>query len=247
MELNHSRILKDSWPFFLVMGVFWLLSCLALLQWGYEGSFVRANSYHWAWLDEASYYFLTHLGDGLILPCLLLLFMWKKRPELAMSGVVAVLAAGFFTQILKRMIFDDWGRPPLVFAGNPEVNIFHPHPPMNHSFPRGHATTMAAGGLIFAWFSSRWGRILPILVGLFTVLLCFTRVILGVHFWGDIALGSFIGCALALGLLPFLIKASEKLLSKRGPQWEGRLLWIVYAVAVIGIVGQFIHLISKQG
>lgn len=246
MEYSSLRAVKQTWPFLLVMGVFWAVLGYLLLTFGYAGSFVRLNAFHIPILDEFSYYFLTHLGDGLILPLLILLFMWWKKPEFAIAGVTAVLLAGLLSQLLKRLVFDDWGRPANVFAGNPEVLIFHPDPPMNHAFPSGHATTMAAGGLVFAWFAAEWRRSLGTIVGLFTVLLCYTRVILGVHFPGDIFVGSLIGCSVAIIATPLFAKLWGKLLVRSGPLWKKRLQITVFVVGILGIAGQFVHLILKQ-
>lgn len=231
--------------YFWVLAVFWVASVGLWVSLGYEGAFLFLNGFHLDVNDQASLYFFTHLADGVILPGIMLIWMWRRDPALALTAVVAVFATGILTQTGKWVLFSDWDRPPRVFADLAEVLIVHPHPPKVHSFPSGHATSFATGGLFFAYFLSQRINWLGIPVGLFTVFLCYTRVTIGVHFPGDIFVGSMVGSLGALGLLLWLYPRFGRLVARGSAErWRRATPWVV-AVAAVLLVAQFINLILR--
>lgn len=231
--------------FFAVMVVFWVVSTYWWATLGYNGAFQWINQFRSAPLNYSSLYFFTHLGDGIILPALILLFFWRKDPALAVTFALAFVLTGGITQVAKRFVFDDWMRPPVVFRLDPSVAIFQPRPELAHSFPSGHATSFATGGVFFAWGMYEWRKWLPALVGLFTVFLCFTRVFLGVHFPGDIFVGSMIG---SLGGALVLVLAYP-MIHNRLFKWQRlsspTLGWVVLGFAGLLIAGQLLRVALK--
>ncbi|MEM7039027.1 MAG: phosphatase PAP2 family protein, partial [Bacteroidota bacterium] len=157
--------------------------------------------------------------------------------------VVAVLLTGLVTQVGKTVVFPDWRRPPHVFAGSPLIEIVHPHPPGSRSFPSGHATSIATGGVFFAYFLGQWRKWLIPVIGVFTVALCFTRVIIGVHFPGDIFVGSIIGSVGGLLILQYMTPLFRKRTARFQRPENARWNQVVMGVAVAAIIGQFIQLI----
>ena len=241
--------LKEKWKYtqgyFAVLFLFWAISLIIWMYWGYKDSFRILNEYHWGVHDSASLYFFTHLADGVILPAILILWMWKKDPALVITGIIAIYVTGILTQTGKMTVFDSWNRPPAVFDGVSGVEIFAPHPPKRHSFPSGHATSFATGGIFFAYFLSKWQQWMGIVVGGFTIFLCYTRVTIGVHFPGDIFVGSIVGSVGAFLILLYLYPRLKRWVEKRNPDKWAKATPYVLGFAVVGLLAQFIHLISR--
>ena len=238
---HFSDTIRRLWPFLAVLVVFWAISAYWWGTLGYEGTFRWINHLRSAPLDYSSFYFFTNLGDGIILPALVLIFFWRKDPALAITFVLAFIFTGGIAQVAKRFVFDDAIRPTLYFQLDQSVDIFvrrvQADPPTDHSFPSGHATSIATGGVFFAWGMSEWRKWLPVVVGLFTVFLCFTRVFLGVHFPGDVFVGSVIGCLGGLLVLsvayPFIHNRMFKLQRLSSPRF-GILVLIFSGLLVVG-------------
>jgi undecaprenyl-diphosphatase len=246
MEANDFRLgalLRRVWPFFVVLAVFWVISVYWWATLGYHGTFRWLNHFHLPELDMMALYVFTHFADGLILPGIIFLLFWRKDPVLAITAFAAIMITGLLAQGGKLLIFTDWYRPPAVFEGFPDVEIVHPSPPHSRSFPSGHSTSAATGGLFFAYFMSQWRIGWTVLVGMFTVFVGFTRVIIGVHFPGDVFVGSIIGSVGGLLVLhwlyPFL---AQRLQGLRRAQ-HGRVALLVLLTAVVLITGQFIHML----
>jgi membrane-associated phospholipid phosphatase len=132
-------------------------------------------------------------------------------------------------------------RPPKVFEGDPSIHIWHPHPPTRHSFPSGHATSIATGGIFFAWGFWQAGSLFQSMIAIFTVFLCFTRVIIGVHFPGDIFVGSMIGSIGAFLILRHLLPILEDKLGRMRKYAQGRPGWLIVGVALIAAISQILH------
>ncbi|HHG83756.1 MAG TPA: phosphatase PAP2 family protein [Bacteroidetes bacterium] len=242
-DRNIGALIRRLALFYVVMLTFWAVSLFWWLSYGYEGTFLWLNQYHWLTLDQLDLYFFTHLGDGLILPGMLVLIIWRKNPGLAVTAILALVVCGLLAQLGKTTLFSDWSRPAKALMDVAGLEIVHPHPPHSRSFPSGHATTMATGGVFFAYFFYSVRSWLPALVGLFTVFLCFSRVVIGVHFPGDIFVGSVLG---ALGgfmflwlLYPGIDKVTKKVVEERFPKLMALVLWLTFVI----IIAQFINLI----
>jgi membrane-associated phospholipid phosphatase len=241
-KLHFEDTKRRLWLFFAVLVVFWLVSLYWWVTMGYDGTFQWMNQFQYTPLNYSSHFFFTNLGDGIILPALILVFFWRKDPALAITFALAFLFTGTITQVAKRLLFDDAVRP-TVYSFNGPVSIFVKEVvsemPSRHSFPSGHATSIATGGVFFAWGMFEWRKWLPMLIGVFTIFLCFTRVFLGVHFPGDIFVGSMIG---SIGALLVLLVAYPRL-HNRLHTWQRlsdpRLGIAILVFAGLLIVGQF--------
>jgi membrane-associated phospholipid phosphatase len=248
METGKSHFEETKrrlWLFFSVLIVFWIVSLYWWLTMGYHGTFVWLNQFRSTPLNYSSLYFFTNLGDGIILPALILIFFWRKDPALAITFVLAFIFTGAIGQMGKRFLFEEWTRPPFVFRLDHTVEIFEPNPPVEHSFPSGHATSFATGGVFFAWGMYEWKKWVPALLGLFTVFLCFTRVFLGVHFPADIFVGSMIGSIGALLVLLFAYPTIHNRLYKWQRKSDPKLGWAIIGFSALLIVGGFIRIALK--
>lgn len=243
-ELNAKGSLKRLQWYLAVMSVFWGLSLYWWLTLGYNDTFVWMNQLQLDWLNTSDLYFFTHLGDGLILPALFLVFFLRKNPALAITAVIAILLCGVMS-VIGKAIYADWSRPARVFEGILGIHIVHPNPPKSRAFPSGHATVVAAGGVFFAYALGMRHKLLPLLVGFFAVFLCFTRVVIGVHFPADIFVGSMLGTIGASLFLLFLYPRMQIWLAKLKSDRFSLISSIVVGLMALLIVFQFYNLIRN--
>jgi len=103
------------------------------------------------------------------------------------------LGIGGYALITALKTFFDAPRPP------PAVNVI---PISGYSFPSGHATSAAIGFGVLAHdleIGSRGARFA--VAGLLIVLVALSRVVLGVHFVGDVVAGMLVGAAFLAGAI----------------------------------------------
>jgi membrane-associated phospholipid phosphatase len=146
---------------------------------------------------------VTDLGDWPVVPLLavpILLYEWRRRPNLHLVLFVAVVYAGdkLITNAIKDLV--DRARPTL----NPIAQTLGP------SFPSGHASTAAAFYAALALVLSR-GRsareraLLTGAAGALAIAVASSRVLLDVHWLSDVVAGLMLGwawfalCAIAFG------------------------------------------------
>jgi membrane-associated phospholipid phosphatase len=141
---------------------------------------------------------LTFLGDGLfiILPALVLLFFSLRHFTFL---IVAYFSTGLFTQVLKRVFFEDVVRPSRYFQDLSSLHLVDGVKMLSgRSFPSGHATSAFALFLCLALISTN--RYFKLTCFFLAALVAFSRVYLSQHFLIDIYTGSIIG---SLGTLAF--------------------------------------------
>ncbi len=230
--------IRSMYYFFGTMVIFWLCGISLLIACGYQGSFLQMNSVHNTWLDVIMPHY-THLGDGgLITALLALFFIRRQNAPLAISmapGMLSVLVAVSF---FKQIIFREWFRPPAFYE--PNLDFHHVSLTMERmfTFPSGHATAAAAMFTFLAFYlcsrSTYWG----LFVALFTISVGYSRVYIGVHYFGDVVAGSFLGVLIGTAAIALTYDRIREFVLQMEPDALLRIHRILY-----GIVG-FIILLS---
>ncbi len=143
------------------------------------------------WLDPVVKA-VTHLGDGGFVWILLaVLFLLDKRRRKTGACMAAALLLGFLATnlILKNAVMR-----PRPYYGVSGLRALVTDP--SWSFPSGHSTSsMAAGVVMFRQLEPRWqGRCALA----FAVIVCLSRLYVGVHYPSDVVCGAAVGIAAAV-------------------------------------------------
>lgn len=133
----------------------------------------------------------TRAGDGwlwYLIGVLVLLFGGDERfTAIAAAGSAAIVGIGIFVSLKK-------------ISGRKRPCEIEPHcwahllPPDEFSFPSGHTITAFAVAVSI-------GAFYPVLLGIllfFAIAIATSRILLGMHFLSDVAVGALVGTGLAL-------------------------------------------------
>ena len=176
--------------------------------------------------------YLTHLGDGAVLLVLGVLIYWfgargnrRDRLFVISVGVAALaLSAG-----IKGVV--ELARPELAFA---------PSGYPGYSFPSAHAMGAAAfyGALAVSMeWGTRWRRYL--LAGAVIAIVAISRVVMGLHFAGDV----LVGVVLGLGLVGVGVWTRNEGLFRPGPMF----LLAIAITALAAVLGSSVFLSLTLG
>jgi undecaprenyl-diphosphatase len=148
--------------------------------------------HHDGWEDAARVY--AHLSEPLFIAGVAVLAiagLALRRPRVLSASVLAVAASGVavtMAAVLARVV--DRPRP---FVAHPQIHLFLAHA-ADPGFPSDHATAAFA---IAAVLLVRLGRrALPVLLA--ATALAVSRVLVGVHYPGDVLAGALLGTAAAV-------------------------------------------------
>ncbi|MEZ4774789.1 MAG: phosphatase PAP2 family protein [Bacteroidia bacterium] len=184
--------------------VFWVACGLLVGILGYNGSFLLVNQWHSLLLDRIMPH-LTHLGHGMFVGSIFLIFGRKTRPEVLMALVLSMIAIAIAIGAGKMIFFEDWYRPARVFK-LADIHFISLAAEKNQSFPSGHSAVAAA---VFFFISIRLGEKSPlsgVWLALISIVACYSRVYIGVHFPGDILVGSLLGIVISIGILQLVTR-----------------------------------------
>lgn len=162
-----------------------------------EGILNQAHIFAGAWLDRLMLA-TTSLGSEtfylLVLP--LLYWCWDRKKALY-AGAVFLIAISL-NDILKAVFRHPRPDPANLLPGIRELAARYA--PSSPGFPSGHAQGSAAFWGALAVVSR--SRKLQALLALLILLICYTRLYLGVHFMGDVLFGLLLGIACLALIIP---------------------------------------------
>ena len=130
-------------------------------------------------------------------------FTKKESYKIETFRIFLVVGGAFCVYLVMNFAFPLRPRPETVTAIAPMIA----HLPDN-SFPSGHAIFAAASAYaLFVFFSRKWVAWSFLVLG---IIMCFARVLAGVHYPGDILVGYVIGWIIACGAGYFVKQIPEK-------------------------------------
>lgn len=242
-QLPSPFRLNQMMYFLGTLSFFWLVGGIYCLVVGYHQSFLTLNAIRHPLADLIMPHF-THLGDGLLLSCTLgFLFMPDKKVELV-NLVGTLILTSLCISLAKSYLFSDWFRPLKVFEHSEEIYYISLDRLTRRSFPSGHS---AAAGVILSFAAFNWEkskRLFGLLLACGVMAISYSRLYIGVHFLGDILVGSFIGvlCSV-LSLYMFHPRLSAYFLSLSLKKNRGWTVGLYIFLALVGI-GELFRLLS---
>lgn len=141
---------------------------------------IPLRAWSWVWLS------LSLLGDyGLFwLACIGILLVFRKTRKWALLALVALL----LTFLVNNLGLKNWIGRTRPYVVDPSLNPLVP-PLKDFSFPSGHAAISMA----VCWI---WAKKKPMLFWV-SILIGFSRMVLGVHYPSDVVFGWLVGGLLA--------------------------------------------------
>ncbi|MEM6342467.1 MAG: phosphatase PAP2 family protein [Bacteroidota bacterium] len=216
--MNDTQSYPTLIWYFASLALACLLGSIYLIYWGYEESFFRLNALSSPFLDQFMPHW-THMGEGAILSCVLILWLNSRNLALAISVALGMISVMIIVAALKQGVFADWHRPAGIYSLE-QFRFLSLGQERHYSFPSGHSTAAAAlyGFWSFSMASKRnW---VGILWGLLAISIAYTRVYIGVHFLGDIIAGLGLGCGIIAVFLWFFYPFVERSIES----WQDRKL-----------------------
>lgn len=144
--------------------------------------------------------------------------------------------------VFKKVVFQGWDRPLMVFEGKTYIHYVSTRVLRYNSFPSGHS---AAAGAVFTFVALILPRSfsrLGILAAILSIGVAYSRVYIGVHFLGDIVVGSLIGVVLAMGLTIWLYPGFQRFYNNLR---SGTRIWYqagLYLLVLFLLGSQLLHL-----
>lgn len=133
---------------------------------------------------------ISRLGDGVFWYMLMTILLLRYQAE-ALQAVLHMLAVGLVSTVIYKLIKHKTLRP-RPFNVYPSI-VCNGHALDQFSFPSGHTLHAVSFGIVaVAYFPALIWLVLP-----FTVLVAFSRPLLGLHYPSDVLIGALIGALIA--------------------------------------------------
>ena len=243
VDIRLKRIFEKIQGYLWAFGLCWLAGLAFFVTQGYEESFLILNSINHPWADLV-FPHLTHLGDGLLISGLFALLIVRRDKALVICLFLSLILILILIYTGKEFLFNDWGRPIIAFQDGPPIHYITLAGERWKSFPSGHSAAATTIFLYISFYDKSHKKFLKgIFWGLIAVLACYSRLYIGVHFLGDILVGSLIGVASALIVIRLLYDrlyiyfATMKLAEVRvwyyGLSWVIAIIWMMNAWKLI--------------
>jgi undecaprenyl-diphosphatase len=137
----------------------------------------------------------------------MIILLWKGNARLRWMVLFSIIALTLADQISAGLLKDMIGRPrPCHIFDHNSINMLV-HCGTGKSMPSAHAANVFAQAVFFS-YSDRQPRIY---LFTFATLVALSRVFVGVHYPGDIIVGSLLGTVIGLIIILLFIKIKNKL------------------------------------
>lgn len=192
-KYNHPSRNVFTWAMTFIL----ILGFIVLASISKETLFWVLNQQH-TYPGDLFFRYFTHVGDGLFMLAWGVIFLGLGRRKLGVMILIAFVVSGLIAQGVKRIKPEP--RPGRYFAHIEQIHKVQDQPLTgNNSFPSGHTTTAFAFFAMLAFVTKNKG--LQTLYFLCAVLVGYSRIYLGQHFFKDVYAGAIIGFLTALGVL----------------------------------------------
>jgi membrane-associated phospholipid phosphatase len=199
-KYNHPLQNIFSW----CMALLLIAGAASLLYWDRINIFMMLNHRH-SDIGDLILKYYTYAGEGLIMVALGVILLGLGKRKLGVLMILSFLLSGLLAQTIKRI--EPKERPGLYFKKEVLVHSVDGHLLKGrNSFPSGHTTTAFAMFSLLA-FAVR-SRELQFLFFMMALLVGYSRIFLGQHFFEDALAGAAIGFA-ASWLLFWLFRNKE--------------------------------------
>ena len=192
-----------------------LLAIVAYASAGYHWAFMSINAQA-TWIPAPVLHHITVFGDGALVLSLMLYIAHKNVPIL-LSTLVAGIAGGIVSQVLKN--YFNASRPPGVL--DHELFNLIGKAYTTRSFPSGHTLTAFLTASVLICFADKTTT--KVLLFCLATLVGLSRVWLGVHWPIDVLVGSALGTLCGVGAYFFARKFSASL----------HIGWIIFIFALL--------------
>ena len=198
------QIIKQHRAFFIFYFAFLLMGAYLLIIYSKPSIHVYFNQYHTIYSDYFFKY-LTHLGDGLAVVFIGLLFLLFHSKRAGLLIWLSGILGGFISQIMKNLVFGETPRPYKYFTEvNPAILHYVDGVEMNlvNSLPSGHTSAGFALYLSIAMIYKN--RKLDNAMFLLAFGIGISRIYLSQHFLEDVFMGSMVGVLSAIIIYSWL-------------------------------------------
>jgi membrane-associated phospholipid phosphatase len=170
---------------------------LVLVVVGKETLFWSLNQQH-SYAGDLFFRYFTHLGDGLFMLAGGIIFLGLGKRKLGVMILIAFVISGLIAQGVKK--YKPEPRPGRYFTQMNRIHSVQDQPLTgNNSFPSGHTTTAFSFFAMLAFVTrNKWVQFLYFLGA---VLVGYSRIYLGQHFFKDVYAGAIIGFLTSLFVL----------------------------------------------
>lgn len=203
------QIIKQHRAFFIFYFVFLLFAGYLLIIYSKSSIHTYFNQFHTIYSDYFFKY-LTHLGDGLAVVFIGLLFLLFHSKRAGFLIWLSGILGGFISQIMKNLVFGDTPRPYKYFTEvNPAVLHYIDGVEMNmvNSLPSGH--TSAGFALYLSIAMIYQNRKVDNVMFLMAFGIGVSRIYLSQHFLEDVFMGSLIGVLSAIVIYSWLYSPNQ--------------------------------------
>lgn len=170
----------------------------------YLFNLINALAGKYGWLDTAMI-FLAENSEYILLIFLImiLIYNFRKYWKMVLEAIITAVITRF---VIAEIIRGIWFRP-RPFVGN-QVNQLINYNSFEASFPSGHACFYFALSTIIYFYNKRLG----IAFYIFSLLIVFSRVFVGIHWPLDILVGAIIGIIMGIILNKLFKKHANKII-----------------------------------